>query len=619
MKSTLDKAFTGLADGSIEGILFLSIFRDQLKLLTDEGRNIDTSYWFKKLLETLPLFTSLSGEFHGDVDPDYVKACDTHCLPECKKAKHQFSLDKCLGTALGKEDWIKLSYGDKSRQCIFVGSLLPIRLGFESLFVRWSDAKAYEISMSCLRESICLSDTELKVINSEQNHHLYVKQNLHYLQNNLTLWHHIVAFGGLRLPFIDVARMQVLYARPLGTVVLSERLGSLICYPFLLDNLIICPIYSGWINKLESLYFVDLRERSSGFVCDDEGTNYLFNNSFNSMLNDALLHLLNSLSACKSPIVNDKRFLIGQRINYGHTIIQDATFMSALSCLDPSRRYPVLIGSHDYLCTHERLNYESEVNQSEVEYIHKYFIGPNTYAIPALECYPIPSYRPTSKSLAALKPRARIDSVNAEGAVYIHIDERTGKRRCANYSQIIDCIVSASNTYSIKTIIVDALTALPRPPGSVIPTEDTTRPDGPPAPQAYLSALEQLKRFSGEVIQSHGLTILQKQAVWAKYNVRCALVSYGSSMIAPIYLINCPAIIFGHEIHEKALTEWRWHTAKFCFDARLEEEYFVTSECHESGFNVNVNEIAIAFERLLDSNKMLIDTTTCLSAKDVLG
>ena len=212
MKSTrenaidrLDQAFIGLTDGSIDGMLFMSTFRAQLKLFAVEGGIVDITYWFKKLLKTLPLAPSVSDEVHADVDADYDKSFDTLSLPVCEKARHEPSLDKCLGTALRREDWIKLSYGDKSDQFIFAGSLLPIRLGFESLFVQWSDEEAHDMRMSCLRKSICLADTELEASNPEEDHHPYIRQNLHYLQNNLTLWHNIVAFGGLRLPFVDVA------------------------------------------------------------------------------------------------------------------------------------------------------------------------------------------------------------------------------------------------------------------------------------------------------------------------------------------------------------------------------------------------------------------------------
>lgn len=595
----LQSAFEDYTNGSADISALYNAFKVGFKLFVDEGHSADISFWFKRLMLAMPAAREYSGREHVYDCQSYFKAFTAFCMTPSGQVKHQFSLDKSLADVIDALGFRSVDSWGESGRNICPAAMLPIRLGFESLLVGNSKSNAYAQQMSMFREALCVQPPDIDLHPVGGGIPPFIEQNLYYLKNNLTLWHHLLASGGLRLPTIDLPGCEATYLAPIGTIVISERLGSLIAYPFFFGSILICPIYSGWINRLESLYLVDLQESTTGFVCDTEGTLFLFETRFKSMLNFSLLHLLGCRELIEKRAVNELHLLIGQRINFGHTIIQDSTFLDALKAFAPPERPSILIGKYDYLCTIQQLSQHDELSQTRSTFIQNYCISPNIYVMPGMECYAIPSYRPTAKSLAMLGVSKAKSCASPRTAVYLHIDERSGQRSCLNYSRVVECIVELCHLSLVETIILDSLTALPSPSLQQQPMNCDSCVDALIPPAAYLSALEQLKLFAGEVIGTHGMTILQKQSIWSSYKVLSAVVSYGSSMMSPIYIINCPTVIFGYEIHDRALTEWRWHTSRYCFEARTEDEYFVSSEVTPSGFNVNVAHLSDTLSRLL--------------------
>ena len=480
--------------------------------------------------------------------------------------------------------------------CMSLVGIVPIAFGFESFFVDWGIKKEdVDAMLTMCRSSLCFYE-ESTADTGQDPSFFALEQNRKALAGNLTHWHSIVANGGLRLPLISAGKEEICLTCPIGTFIISDRLGSLLGYPFVAENVIICPIYSGWINKLESLYIVDLNSLSAAYLTCSRAAEHFFTVKHRRMIEAALLHLIGSQqNKGKSSAQPRASFLIGQRINFGHTIIQDSTFLGSLSCLDPSVTRAVIVGKYDYLCTIERLKFSHDQANRACADLSPYQIGNDVFSMPNHESYPVPTYRPLSSMLPCTPKRAPTNKIAGKPiALYLHVDERTGTRKCLNYVEIAHCISEACTTYDIPNVILDSLTALPDSLGTVrivdspsnVQASDLVEP-----PRDYVEVLHILRSLGISVQDTHGLSLLEKIDISEGYLVKAAITSYGSSMMFPIYLLNCPIVIFGHELHPEALGSWRWHTTRLCFDKRQHVERWSSSSVGDQGYRVNISSM----------------------------
>ncbi|WP_144036970.1 hypothetical protein [Synechococcus sp. MW101C3] len=565
---------------------------------SDKKSSADVKYWYNMLLQNGAEREPPPSPHTAFLDfLEYVKAHSPDTVVvDC------VDFSKSIRWHLDPSD--KASAGFLSKGCYrLFTDMVSIEAGFHELFLKESPGSSdwRQLLASCHRE-VSANTLEESVAESSAQEH--ISQNLQKLRNNITHWHVIVAKGGLRVPFSNGNTLS--FVPPAGTIVISERLGSLLGYPFIIGSLVVCPVYSGWINTLESVYLIDLEGMNSYFLGKDMGSRYLFKEHYRTKLDAGISTLMKDVIALSRDGTQPVKlaYIAGQRINFGHTIIQDMNFIESASSLDPYNKASLLIGEHDYLCTSRQLSASDKWKPENVLPIREFACGYNTFAIPAFECYPLPTFRATSSSIDKLSKYFQASPglpITKKSAIYLSIDQRTGARSCNNYDRICDCIVELALRHGTDAIILDSLTSVPvygKNGFNRIVEHGLIKPF---EPEIYKQIKMRLESCSLMAQDWHGSDLLSKVVYAQNFQVKAAVASYGSSLMIPIYILNCPVYIFGHELHDKALGEWRWHTGVYCFDQRIEPEHWITSTGDHNGYCVDIPCLGDALEDALSA------------------
>ena len=74
-----------------------------------------------------------------------------------------------------------------------------------------------------------------------------------------------------------------------------------------------------------------------------------------------------------------------------------------------------------------------------------------------------------------------------------------------------------------------------------------------------------------------GLSFSEKLEICSHHRIVCGIAPYGSSMMFPIYVLNCILGIIGAEVFSNNLDSWRWHITRFCHEKRVFKETYVSS------------------------------------------
>jgi len=461
-------------------------------------------------------------------------------------------------------------------------SILTKETAFTRLFVKdWQR----EAEISLLEGCVCagLVDGIDKSLYAERLTKVE-RTNLFQLRNKVTHWHHIAALGGLRIP--AWINQCLFHTKPLGTILISKETGGILLYPFSIQDIILAPIYSGWINQFQGVAVIT--RNSFRIDCP--------NNSVKHHLVAKAQDILLCIKKLTKEKINikcstEKSFiLVGQRINFGHTIIQDSSLVESWMAIKSSgRQYGLILGSYDYLCSLDLIKSRPDFTSLECEILEDFLVSQDIYSLPQ-ETYPLPTMRPTTGGLNNYmnneQSEDRATSYH-EKCFYYNVDSREGRRKCMNYPEITSVVAAQLKRRGIHKVVVDSQTSFPRytyKSGKIIADDNV---GSSLQSLEYTAIIRKLELEGLRVEDWHGLTLIQKLERTRAVDFACGLASYGSSMIIPIYIANIPTIIFGCEVHNNAFKSWFWHTSRYCHQRRVDQAYFVKSLTTDSGYHVN--------------------------------
>lgn len=227
------------------------------------------------------------------------------------------------------------------------------------------------------------------------------------------------------------------------------------------------------------------------------------------------------------------------------------------------------------------------------------FVNGETYGWSEYFVIPLTSYRPHFNSLKAL------GSINASPSaarpyskcVYVSLDSRVHGRyildKVALFRNIVACCISRN----IDAIIIDGNTAVPK-----YSRDDDNRislhyPEVPIASRLYDQIISLSFQHGVSCIVIDGLSFPEKVEVCSHYEIDYAIAPYGSSMMFPIYILNCPLGIIGSEIFANYLQTWRWHITRYCHSERHIKEFYIDSSITAgNGYIVSPASIESFFE-----------------------
>lgn len=442
--------------------------------------------------------------------------------------------------------------------------------------------------------------------------------NLDFINNRRqTLWDRVLHAKNVGIATAKDGRLARLI--PVGSALVDRNCGGILAHLYVSGKTIIAPLYTGWVSAIEGLIIISPKlKRSLALVNSKTTLPKAIESHLDGVVSSALLASTTLQGKISSSNQQIRKFLlIGQRINFGHSIINDINSLSVLSRKSKTDDYGLALGNWDFVSTVELLktlqpnlfgNFSSIITLNDSDdRSHDIYVFNNKLL------FPIPSFRPPLEALRSIWdfPYACSDSsackqngtaAGAESALYISIDERKGSRNFVNKMEVVESIAKLCLHRGISTLILDGLTAIPK---YSVTSRNMVRSSLISASLSSsihddFNALCSTYQIRSVILD--GLSFLEKLRYLSNYKVVCALAPYGSSMIFPIYIINCPIGIFGHEHYSHILKAWQWHVTRFCHPLRSEREVYVNSISHgNTGYVVDTNEVNRFISGLLDA------------------
>ena len=118
-------------------------------------------------------------------------------------------------------------------------------------------------------------------------------------------------------------------------------------------------------------------------------------------------------------------------------------------------------------------------------------------------------------------------------------------------------------------------------------------------------AIQKVKENKIQLNLIDGLSIIEKNKLCAKFNIKSGFASYGAGMAYPIYILNIPIAIGGTDavISKKTIKRWRWHFSKYCHPNRNEKEFLIPSKNFSNkGYNLNIQQLKKYLTNNLERN-----------------
>jgi len=447
----------------------------------------------------------------------------------------------------------------------------------------------------------CTADTESQ------------KNNIKILtSSNNTPWVKAFADLGVALPILTTTGLVKLL--PHGTIVLSKTMGGPIIHIYYLDKFFIAAIYAGYTASLYEVqfHFTDHTDiilartpvhQRDGFHSALYDQSRVFAKAIASYINLPIT----ADATIKSKIKNNCALILAHKINYGHTVINESSALSACLEIANNKTVDIVIGDYDYF-NYENLLTTQAANRDKLnirklsDISTKLQLDFSAYALKNLTLIPLSTYRPIRAGLEILKYpyiKTHTQVTNNYKSIYISLDNRPGNRSCLNKKDIILSSLQALKNLGHSELYLDGITyfraienyrAIPK-----IHCNDLSISD-----IEYIKSTAKAYNIKLTIIDS--LIFLDKMQHLGNSPPKLAIAPYGSSMILPIYLLNTNTFVYGWERFANVLKQWEWHVDKFCHSDRHQTlNYLNSTSRSEDGYYVDTNELIKKIHHCLTS------------------
>lgn len=441
---------------------------------------------------------------------------------------------------------------------------------------------------SCLMNPNQVIAEKLNNITPSNNHE---SRNLHRLQSNSTFWCDIFLSEQMCIPLIKNDQLcQLIY--PIATIFMRRK-KTVFLYPFLIGPIVIAPLFSGWmLSPFKGFALLDLNSNTLIFFCRPSVVAGIERKLAKSLV-QVLIQSKTCLAAPKFST------LLGCRVNYGHTIINETSCLDLLQYKSAYGKTPrVLIGNDDYLDTFSLVSSLG----CKIEFLSQFQCNDlDSYMLPNHIACPLTTYRPTTKALSLIRRGNFFRSEKNPKALYFAVDYRTGARRFVNITDVLSILVELALQHNLY-LLIDGLTNIDFQSGKAksnkflhqavknILTEKTL--------QDFLEGKSDNEIYK-KLIVADGLTFPEKIEIFSQYYIKAAFTPYGSSAILPIYVLNVPIYIFGTESRPK-FERQRWHITRYCHKERLFPENIIkSSKVSNDGYEVMLSDLKNKLKEVL--------------------
>lgn len=418
------------------------------------------------------------------------------------------------------------------------------------------------------------------------------KNNLAWLKDNLSHWVEVYHSGSYLL--VAEQEGEFVGIEALGTVLISEHTGSVLVYPFLLNSILVAPIYSASKSQLVAILFYESTQGQAALIVDNrlpfsrDSTQkdiVAVVNGINSLINDARTNVELCKDYCER---NSYHILVGQRRNFGHNLINDSYCLHIIkSALDHGDTCNIMLGSHDFFSTLQLINdyvaFTGCTSNLSLDATRSYLMKDNLYTFLRKTVYTVPTYLPVQSSLNFLrgsyKSKGSEDRqcLQSKKTFYIACDNRGGGRRWKNFHESFDAIMQSAVQNSIDCVVLDGLTFCP----VYELVDDQVRVTGSATniyPEDFLDYARQLASKCGlQILCIDGLSMPEKSDCLRDLHIVKAVAPYGAGAAFPIYILNAPIALVGSEWAGARVSTWHWWVGKYCHSQRFDDSLYISS------------------------------------------
>ena len=455
--------------------------------------------------------------------------------------------------------------------------------------------KLFSNAHSFSRQHLCKGDyvdnfTETNLLSASE------KQNLAFHKNNFSPW--LEVYHHKKFLLVAEQDSEIFGIEALGTVLVSERVGSLMAYPFILNRLLVAPVYSTINTQLVALVVCESTSGQSAVVNHKDlpfaRTTTVMHDIENiiSGINILVSEVVEEANCTKeSSRRNSYHIVVGQRLNYGHNIINDSYCLSIIKdALANGSSCNILLGNFDFFSTLQIVDdYSTLLNAKNClsfDLLRRYHKKKNIYVLPRKIAYTVPTNLPLQSSLNLLRASYRSKNSHSEciaragKAFYIAGDNRGGGRSWRNFCESLVATIKTAKDADVECIVLDGLTFCPIYDfdGDLIVATNT--PASIFSEEIIHGAAQIASTLGLRFLCIDGLTMLEKSRLLSDLEIVKAVAPYGGGAAFPVYVLNARTALVGSEWVGSSLPKWHWWLARYCHSQRVEDTLYVTSVSH---------------------------------------
>jgi hypothetical protein len=403
--------------------------------------------------------------------------------------------------------------------------------------------------------------------------------------------------------------------KPIATVVMNI-MQAIFAHVYLTPTCLVVPHYSGFVKDLIGFTLIEPSGKGAVSIVS-KITSLSRRPEYSHQLISVIVRSLASggrTSEVESGHECEKYLCVGHNPNYGHTIINAIDCLPVLANCERSVNGGIIFGNYDYLSTYDLLRLDDSPSLSRFQHVLTFgeadYHSADSYVFLNKFLFPLLSIRPPLTALSILwnTSLSAPNEVDGRGklsapdqvsrSVYLSLDNRRGNRNWINKLELVDLLASFCEESKGLSLIIDGLTAMPSygltEAGALLPSYSNVG-----LPSGLLRECESIcQAYEIDSYILDGMPFHEKLKLLTAHRVVCALSPYGSGMVFPIYVINCPIGIFGQAWIGNQLEPWRWHHTTYCHPKRYVRECFIDSDYHGSdGYVVSLNSVNLFLDQ----------------------